>query len=115
LPHFASQPFEDICAEWMRRNPERLPFRPSRIGRWWDRAHELDIVAYNDHDVLFGECKWTSAPAGPATLAHLTDVAGQVPGFERHRKHFALFSKAGTHKGVGDALQFDLAELLGIP
>ncbi len=38
----------------------------TRVGRWWDKNCEIDIVAIgeNDKDVLFGECKYQRKKAG---------------------------------------------------
>ncbi|KAF5419678.1 MAG: hypothetical protein C5S49_00305 [Candidatus Methanogaster sp.] len=37
-----------------------LPFKFSRIGRWWHKDDEIDIVALNEgtKEILFIECKW---------------------------------------------------------
>jgi len=111
LSHFISQTFEDLCAEWVRRNPPQLPFRPDRVGRWWDRQNEIDVVAYNDEEVLFGECKWTRSAPGPSALAHLMATAERIPGFEQHKRHYALFSRSPWELRLTDAIQIDLATL----
>ena len=52
--------FEDVCRAWVARTA-RLPFRPSRVGAWWDAssANEIDVVALGpDREVLVAECKW---------------------------------------------------------
>lgn len=42
----------------------KLPIRLSKIGRWWDKNSEIDIVGINEENtpVLFGECKYTKTP-----------------------------------------------------
>ena len=108
LPHFCSQTFEDLCAEWVRKNT----FRCKKVGRWWDRAHELDVLAYNDEEVLFGECKWSTSKVGPAALAQLQQASAAVPGFERHRRHYALFSLSGFEGIPSNVLQIDIDVLM---
>jgi len=54
--------FEEMCRAWVGRT-SRLPFRPSRVGAWWDNAsqNEVDIVALGaQRELLVGECKWGS-------------------------------------------------------
>jgi len=49
--------FEKIAAEflWQIR-----PVDFTKIGRWWHKGEEIDLVALNDasKEVLFIECKW---------------------------------------------------------
>ncbi|RLF89213.1 ATP-binding protein, partial [Thermococci archaeon] len=35
-----------------------LPFKFSKIGRWWHKGEEIDIVALGDDKALFVEVKW---------------------------------------------------------
>ncbi|MBU6365612.1 MAG: ATP-binding protein [Gemmatimonadetes bacterium] len=52
--------FEELCRGWAARST-RLPFRPVRVGAWWDGTseHEIDVVALGpDRELLVGECKW---------------------------------------------------------
>lgn len=62
LNEFVSLPFEDICIEWLReKNIKReLPFVFTKIGRWWDKDTEIDIIATNEDksEILSAECKF---------------------------------------------------------
>ena len=61
LNAFASYAFEDICQQYLRRQnrDNKLPFHFTRIGKWWDKQAELDIMAAsNGRQVLLGECKF---------------------------------------------------------
>ena len=57
------------------------PFYFHRIGRWWDRQSEIDLVALNPEtrQSLFVECKWTSTPVGPDVLQTLKHRAQNLP------------------------------------
>lgn len=60
LNDYMGGPFEEMCRAWVSRTT-RLPFRPSRVGSWWDStsANEIDLVALGaDRELLVGECKW---------------------------------------------------------
>jgi len=56
---FVSFAFEDFVLEDIVQNPQKYcDFTPNKIGRWWDNKQEIDIVAYDDKNILFIECKW---------------------------------------------------------
>jgi uncharacterized protein len=60
LDDYMGRPFEDVCRSWVAR-ATTLPFRPARVGSWWDSTstHEIDIVALGpNRELLVGECKW---------------------------------------------------------
>jgi uncharacterized protein len=54
--------FEAACRQFVRRGAG-LPFRPLRVGEWWDAdsQNQVDVVAIGgDGELLVGECKWGS-------------------------------------------------------
>jgi len=56
---FVSFAFEDFVSEDLRLNPKKyLDFIPTKIGRWWDKHNEIDIVAFDENNIAFIECKW---------------------------------------------------------
>jgi len=60
LDDYMGRTFEDVCRTWVACSP-RLPFRPARVGTWWDgsSANEIDIVALGPtRELLVAECKW---------------------------------------------------------
>ena len=95
-----SYAFEDAArahvAQLARAN--RLGFLPERVGSWWDRAAEVDVVAVSDADgaLLLGECKWSVNPVGADILDDLqhktpmVDPEGRWPDVS-----YALFAKGG--------------------
>ncbi|ASJ12683.1 ATP-binding protein [Thermococcus thioreducens] len=54
--------FEDVAREFLieLNKAEKLPFKFTRIGRWWHRGEEIDLVAEegNMKKVLLVEVKW---------------------------------------------------------
>ena len=58
--------YEDICREKLinLNLKNRLPIKLSKIGRWWEKDSEIDIVGIDDNNnpILFGECKFTKSP-----------------------------------------------------
>ena len=103
MPTFAQYvgfAFEDAAREHVANLglQGRLPFLPERIGSWWDRDTEIDVVAVSDADgaVLVGECKWWDAPVGTNVLEELKRKAHLLTHGERWpRISYALWSKAG--------------------
>jgi len=56
---FVSFAFEDFVIEDIWREPRKyLDFVPTKVGRWWNNKEEIDIVAFDDENIAFIECKW---------------------------------------------------------
>jgi len=56
---FVSFAFEDFILEDMiEQSLKYLNFTPIKIGRWWNNKEEIDIVAFDDENIAFIECKW---------------------------------------------------------
>lgn len=115
LESFAGPIFERICTETFKREnrANTLPFKASRIGHWWDRQHEIDIVAYDDdRNYLLCECKWTAKPIGDRILEELQRKSGFFP--RAKHLYYGLFSKSGFQETLqniaanrDDVLLFD--------
>ncbi len=89
--------YEIIARDIVREHQkEFFPF--SRVGRWWDRNEEIDLIGVNEHtnEILFGEVKWSTKPVGTNILADLKRKASLVAWGKPNRKeYFCLFSKSG--------------------
>jgi len=56
---FVSFAFEDYVLEDILQNPKKyLNFTPTKVGRWWNNKEEIDIVAFDENNICFIECKW---------------------------------------------------------
>lgn len=65
IENYTSYVFEDVCKEYLRlknKNGE-LPFYFSKIGRWWNKTDELDIMAVDRTKTkyILGECKYKNS------------------------------------------------------
>lgn len=53
--------FEELCQEWVAGQAEegRLPFLPERIGSYWSRQAQVEVLAigWRTKDILLGECQ----------------------------------------------------------
>ncbi len=89
--------YELVAAELLRdMGATSFPF--SRIGRWWNRAEEIDVVAVNENEnsILFAEVKFSNRPVGLNIYDDLLRKAHLVTwGHSGRREYFALFSAAG--------------------
>ncbi|MDI3474692.1 MAG: uncharacterized protein PWQ79_1130 [Thermococcaceae archaeon] len=56
FPAFVGREYEKIVREFVRRSD--LGFKPLRVGRWWHKGEEIDVVAYDRKNVLLMEVKW---------------------------------------------------------
>jgi len=54
--------FEKVAREFLieLKGAGKLPLKFTKIGRWWRKGEEIDLVALNDHEkkALFVEAKW---------------------------------------------------------
>ncbi len=59
---FVSYAFEDYILEDVMENPNKyMDFVPTKVGRWWNNKEEIDIVAFDDNNICFIECKWQNS------------------------------------------------------
>lgn len=94
---FVSFVYEDIVKEQLISYSDRL-FIFERIGRWWDRHEEIDIVGLNKgtKEIVFCEVKWTKERVDLDVYENLVDKTKRVQWHNDTRKeYFALFSKNG--------------------
>jgi AAA+ ATPase superfamily predicted ATPase len=123
LNEYASKVFEEICIEYLRDRNRRksLPFRFTRIGRWWDKKDELDILAVDKErkKFLVGECKFRKQPFDASELDKLLQKAPSV--LAGSEVSYFLFSKSGfTNEVKRRAAEKDIAligleEIMGTP
>ena len=79
-----------------------IPFMPHTTGKWWGpvfmdgswQESEVDLVAYDDHHLLVGECKYRSKAAGIQELDGLKLKAQFIPSKGREL-YYLLASKSG--------------------
>ena len=100
LDHFAAVAFEEAALGTIARlaRANKLPFLPERIGSWWDKEAEIDVLAVSDTSraLLAGECKWSIHPVGINVFEDLqrkVDVLRQ--GADWRQVHYALFARRG--------------------
>ncbi|MEW6279146.1 MAG: DUF234 domain-containing protein [Candidatus Eremiobacterota bacterium] len=102
--------FEELFREWVSRVCPG--FVSDRVGSWWTRDEEIDVVAFDERHALFGECKWSNRPMQTKDLDRLKERARLVPELQGHRHSFALFSRSGFGPIRAPALRVGLDDLV---
>ncbi len=76
----------------------KLPFMPRSTGKWWGQIcrngewqeSEIDVIAYDDHHLIVGECKYRNKAAGIQELDNLKLKAQFIP--SKGRELFCLLA-----------------------
>jgi AAA+ ATPase superfamily predicted ATPase len=100
LDHFAASSFEEAAREFVaaKARAGKWSFLPERIGSWWNRDAELDVLAITQAGkmALAGECKWSVNPVGTNVLEDLKRRAeAMAKENDIEQIQYALFSRKG--------------------
>ena len=123
LEHFAVAAFEEASRQHIARlaRQGQIPFLPERIGGWWDRDAEIDVLAISrtEKQALVGECKWSVNPVGVNILDDLKQKAQAISlappaGAGGLQLHFALFSRSGFTSALEIRAQQEVVVLYGV-
>ena len=102
MPGYLSFIYERVAQEIIRENAD-LFFPLERLGRWWNRHDEIDIVGLNHeaNSLVCSEVKWSRNRIGENILRDLKAKAERIPwGNTRTKRCYALFSKSGFTEGM---------------
>lgn len=105
LNTFIGHRFEGVCESYLKDLffNGKMPFFAENLGRWWGnnpvlkKQEEIDILAIDDENALFCECKYTSEKFDEKQLKDLEDSSLCI---NREKKYFMIFSKNGISRGV---------------
>lgn len=95
--------YEQICQEklWELSAKGKLPCLVSRVGKWWDGSHEIDVVGISEVDdvLILGECKFWTGCVGLNVLSQLEQKAAFIDWhIESRRTVYMIFSINGYTK-----------------
>ncbi len=88
-----------------------LPFVFTRIGSWWHRGEEIDIVclAENPYRILFCECKWQDGVDAAEVYAGLRRKAPLVSWHNDQRsEYFCVVARSFSRRAEGEGICLDL-------
>ncbi|MEN6518193.1 MAG: ATP-binding protein [Methanospirillum sp.] len=118
LPAYVGRHFEGIVADLfdLFNDNALLPFVYARIGTWWHRGDEIDIVCLRDDErrVLFCEVKWQDAVDAVEVLERLREKAPLVAWHnDRRDEYFCVVARSFSRRPAADGrtLCLDLDDL----
>ena len=107
-----------IIVEKVIRNANgELPILFTSIGRWWGTnpvthsQEEIDLVANDGKDYIFGECKWRNDKTDLSVLCELKAKA-DIFSKNKNNTYYALFSKSGFTDAVINEAKSDSSIIL---
>ncbi len=95
---FVSFAFEDYVVEDIRLHAQKyLSFMPKKTGRWWSNKEEIDIIAFDDKNIAFIECKWQNSVDKKRVADKLIAKASSLVG--ERKAHYMVITKEEYLKG----------------
>lgn len=93
-----SRRFEEVSKEFLieLNKAGKLPFRFTKIGRWWRRGEEIDLLALNEWEkkALFIEVKWRELSEREAgRILRDLERKAELVGLDEWKKHYGLVAK----------------------
>jgi len=110
-------PFECLTRKLIRYTLIKYGLKPIRIGKWWYRDIDIDIVAIDDKNktILFGEAKWSKLGNRDIyrLLTRLEDKSEAFPHKKSYRKVYCIVAREFREKpsNLEDTILIDLNEL----
>ena len=95
---YVSRKFEDFAIELLSIADIK---EFNKIGKWWDKEKEIDIVALNDSkkEIIFGECKWQNNVETMKLLNELKENANRIKwNLNKRKEVYMLFAKSFNKK-----------------
>jgi hypothetical protein len=89
---FVSFAFEDYVLEDILQNPlQYFDFIPKKAGRWWNNKEEIDIIAFDDENITFVECKWQNSVDREKVKSRLIEKSAFLN--DKRNKNYLVITK----------------------
>ena len=112
---YLGKAFEKVCMQFLSSLNERggLPFRFKRMGRWWEKGREIDILCIGEDKVLLCEVKWSSL--NKRDLMRVWDgLREKGEGIGKNKeKYFCIIAKKAEKISLDNTLIFDVKDIYG--
>jgi len=106
--------FEEVCKQFLIRNRDKI-FKFTKIGKWWYKDKEIDIVALNEitKEIAFCECKWKENVDAEKILDKLEEKAKNVEwNVDKRKEYYIIFAKSFERKiKENNVFLFDLSDI----
>jgi len=117
LPMYLGRTMEDLIIEVVKKHHDILPFKPTKVGKWWHKEEEIDLVAINERsdEILFCEVKSTGEKIGIAVQNDLIRKAKMVKWGTKNKKrkeYYMLISKSGFKENIDGAICIKAQEFI---
>ena len=98
---YVAQSCEPILRQLLRRDFFGLGLEFQRLGRFWNKQTEIDILGYTvDGRTVLGEIKWTRSPVSRRDVQRLLDKRHFVEAHVRGPVEWLFMAKTGFHQAV---------------
>ena len=90
--------FEEVTRQFLLK---LKPINFNKLGRWWWRENEIDLVGLNEStkEMLLCECKWKGNVNANKILAEIEQKESEVEWHNEKRKiSYAIFAKSFKNK-----------------
>jgi AAA+ ATPase superfamily predicted ATPase len=91
---YLGKTFEEICKNIIKDNF-------METGSWWHKDKEIDIIAYDDSKLVFGECKWKDNVDSEKICKELIEKIQYIDvpnNLKNHKKELWIFAKSFKSK-----------------
>jgi len=108
--------FEKVAKEFLieLNKMDKLPFKFLKIGRWWHKGEEIDLIALNKKEkkALFVEVKWKDLKDNDVKKIYGDlNRKSKLVGLDDYKKYYAIIGKKIENKeNIKDCLLFDLRD-----
>lgn len=110
-PDYQGKIFEDVCRQFLIK---KSPFEFTKIGKWWYKDNEIDIIAMNEINdrIYFIECKWKKNVNWKETYHKLKEKSKNVSWKNDTRKeNYVIIAKSFKNKEkTKECLLFDIQD-----
>lgn len=103
--HLVAFVFEEVCRKSVYRMSDDIGFVPRRVGRYWDRNCEIDVMALDTDSkkAFVAECKYrVRAPMDGSDLNHLITKTESIKELHGYEITYGLFSVSGFSDSLYD-------------
>lgn len=110
MDEFTGPIFEAVAREALQAMDKagHLPFRLLKLGRWWDKDAEIDLIGMGEKENLFCEVKWSDDVDASQAL-HKLQQSAAATGLTG-KPHFCVIARS-FKRDAPETIQLDLKKL----